>query len=168
MRTAVVTVRPEAQLAEAAQLMKDRQVRHLPAVDEAGRLVGIVTDRDLRQAIFDPAIRERVGKAAEALAELPVREVMTWGVVTVGPDTDLRFAARVMREQKVGALPVVDGGKLVGLVTETDLLAALEEALRRHVQGPRPLATTGEAEESDHGVLAPDLEDFWRNDGAGG
>lgn len=167
MQTTVITVRPEAQLSEAASLMRDHKVRHLPAVDETGRLVGIVTDRDLRQAIFDPGIRARLAEAAEALETLPVREVMTWGVLTVRPDTDLRYAARLMRERKIGALPVVEGGKLVGLVTETDLLAALEEALRSRVGGPSPLALTGEPEEYDRGLPAPVEGDPWRNDGPG-
>lgn len=140
MTPAPVVVRVDSPVAAAADTMRARKIRHLPVVDGDGRLVGIVTDRDLRQAVFDPAIHERLGPAAHALAQLPVREVMTWGVVAVHPDSDVRDAAQLMHQRKIGAVPVVERGRVVGILTESDVLAALIDVLRERLVGVRPLA----------------------------
>ncbi len=129
MTRSPVTVHPDALVKGAADMMRTRKLRHLPVVDRGGRLVGIVTDRDLRQVIFDPAIQARLGRAADALQALAIRDVMTWGVVTVRPETAIRDAAWLMREQRLGALPVVQAGRLVGILTERDVLRAFEETL---------------------------------------
>ena len=126
-----VSIQSDALVQGAAQLMRSRKLRHLPVVDRGGHLVGIVTDRDLRQVIFDPAVQARLGKAADALRTLRIREVMTWGVVTVRPESAIRDAAWLMREQRVGALPVVEHGRLVGILTERDVLRAFEDVLGR-------------------------------------
>ena len=125
----VVTIRADTPVRVAAGLMRTRKVRHLPVVDRGGRPIGIVTDRDLRQVIFDPAIQERLGGEPEALKRLVVSEVMTWGVVTVHRDTDIRAAARLMYERKIGALPVVGGDKVVGSLTESDVVKAFVDVL---------------------------------------
>ncbi|HSE92095.1 MAG TPA: CBS domain-containing protein [Methylomirabilota bacterium] len=129
MTRSPVTIHPDALVKGAADMMRTRKLRHLPVVDRGGRLIGIVTDRDLRQVIFDPAVQARLGRAADALQTLAVRDVMTWGVVTVRPETTVRDAAWLMREQRLGALPVVQAGRLVGILTERDVLRAFEEAL---------------------------------------
>ena len=140
MRQPVVTINAGASVGEATTLMRERGIRHLPVLDPRKRLVGIVTDRDLRQVVLDVAIG-RVGEETERLGDLAVREVMTWGVVTVTPGTDLREAARVMREQRLGALPVVDAaGHVVGILTEHDLLDALQALLRERLVSPTPAA----------------------------
>ena len=129
MTRSPVTVHPDALVKGAADMMRTRKLRHLPVVDRDGRLIGIVTDRDLRQVVFDPAVQARLGRAADALRALPVRDVMTWGVVTVRPETTIRNAAWLMREQRLGSLPVVRAGRLVGILSERDVLRAFEEAL---------------------------------------
>ena len=129
MTRSPVTIQPDALVKGAAAMMRTRKLRHLPVTDRGGHLVGIVTDRDLRQVIFDPAIQARLGRAADALDTLAVRDVMTWGVVTVRPETAIRDAAWLMREQRLGALPVVRSGRLVGILTERDVMRAFEEAL---------------------------------------
>jgi acetoin utilization protein AcuB len=116
------TIRADAMVGTAWKLMRTRKIRHLPVLDDAGRLVGIVTDRDLRQVILDPGIQEQLGNLPRALNLLTIRDVMTWGVVTVSPEADVRQAARVMHEQKIGALPVVERGRVVGILTEVDLV----------------------------------------------
>ncbi len=136
----VITIAADAPAREAGEIMRAEKIRHLPVLDAEGRLAGIVTDRDLRQVIFDPSIRERLGAAADALAGVLVREVMTWGAVTVHPDSDVRDAALLMHELKISALPVVDNGGVVGIVTAHDLVAALVDALRTHVTTARPIA----------------------------
>ena len=125
----VATVRPEASLSAAAVLMRERRVRHLPVVDGVGRLVGILTARDLRQALFAPAVLAGHTDLPALLDTLTVGDVMTRGVVSVRAVTPIRDAARVMYERRCGALPVVEGGRLVGILTETDVLRAFQELL---------------------------------------
>ena len=133
MTRSAATIHSDALVRGAVEMMKKRRIRHLPVVDREGHLVGIVTDRDLRQVVFDPTIQERLGNLGETLCTLTVRDVMTWGVVTVHSETDVRQAARLMREQKIGALPVVDGDRVVGILTETDVLRAFQDVLGKGV-----------------------------------
>ena len=125
MVRALVAVSHDATLATVWSLMRSEHVRHVPVLDAERRLVGIVTDRDVRQAIFDPALLEEPGKLANALDHLRVNEVMTWAVVTMPPGTELREAARIMRERKLGALVVAEHGHVVGMLTATDVIEAL-------------------------------------------
>jgi acetoin utilization protein AcuB len=133
MTRSPATVHSDALVRGVVDMMQKRKIRHLPVVDREGHLVGIVTDRNLRQVIFDPAIQDRLGDLADALNTLTVRDVMTWGVITVRPEAPIREAARVMRERKVGALPVVDGERVIGMLTETDVLRAFQDVLDRGV-----------------------------------
>jgi acetoin utilization protein AcuB len=161
MRQPVITVEPESRVADAVGLMRERAVRHLPVVDGAGRLTGIVTDRDLRQAVFDVALG-RAEPASDSGA-LAVRDVMSWGVVTVAPRTELREAIAVMRERRLGALPVVDAaGHVVGILTERDLLHALETLLRERVVRPRPLRVTAPTVD-ESGTASHVDHDLWRD-----
>jgi acetoin utilization protein AcuB len=125
MVRSLVTVAHDATLATAWRLMRTRQVRHLPVLDADRRLAGIVTDHDLRQVILDPSLQEEPGKLAGALDRLRVNEIMTWGVVTVQAGTELREAARIMYERKLGALPVTAAGRAVGMLTASDVIEAL-------------------------------------------
>ncbi|MBI2199544.1 MAG: CBS domain-containing protein [Candidatus Rokubacteria bacterium] len=129
MTRPALTVRQDATVGVAWKLMRTRKVRHLPVLDAASRLVGIVSDRDLRQVILEPSIQEQLGNLARAFNVLTVKEVMTWGVITVRPDTEIRQAARIMHEQKIGALPVVDRGKLFGMLTGDDLFKAMVQIM---------------------------------------
>jgi len=166
MRRPVTTIAAGARVRDAAGLMREQGIRHLPVLDPGGRLVGIVTDRDLRQVIFDPAIQARLGASTEALEDLTVRDVMTWGVLTARPDSDLREAARVMHERKIGALPVVEGGAVVGMLTERDLLRALREMLRLRVTTVRPIAGPPPGGDPwDDAVPFPAAGDPWVDDG---
>jgi acetoin utilization protein AcuB len=129
MSRRVTTVRPEARLSEAAELMRTRKIRHLPVVDRAGHLVGMVTARDLRQALFAPAVQAETGDVLGLLETLTVGDVMTRSVLSVRAPTSIQDAARLMHERKLGALPVVEGERLIGLLTETDVLRAFQELL---------------------------------------
>ncbi len=130
-----LTIDPEAPLGTAMDVMRTKELRHLPVVDEAGQLVGIITDRDLRQAAFAPAVAEYLSAGAQrsarqlgqALEDLRVRDFMTWVVVTTHPDASLAHAALIMSERRVGSLPVVENGKLVGMLTERDVLQAMSK-----------------------------------------
>jgi acetoin utilization protein AcuB len=125
----VVTIRRSATVQAARTLMTARRIRHLPVVDSDDRLVGIVTDRDLRQVIFDPALHERVAELAQLLAGLTVDRIMTAAVVTVAPGAPIRDAARLMHERRIGALPVIEGVRVVGILTESDVVRAFLELL---------------------------------------
>jgi acetoin utilization protein AcuB len=129
MTRPAATIHADALVRGAVDLMKTRRLRHLPVVDHGGRLVGIITDRDLRQVIFSPALQRRLPNLAEALKTLTVQETMTRGVVTVRPIGEIREAARLMHERKIGALPVVEGDRVVGILTESDVLRALQSVL---------------------------------------
>ncbi len=128
MTRPVIAIRQDATAEAAWKLMKTKGVRHLPVLDARERLVGMVTDRDLRQLILDPRLAG-ASRAAATLAGVPVERVMTVGVISVGPEADLHEAACLMHEKKIGALPVVEDGRVIGMLTEWDLLGALVEML---------------------------------------
>jgi CBS domain-containing protein len=112
---------------EAADLMRSKVVRHLPVVDEAGHVLGILTDRDLRHAAFVPALAEHTGWAPHRVKAPRVRDVMTWSVVTTHADTTLVQAALTMFQRRIGSLPVVADGRLVGILTEQDVFSGLKK-----------------------------------------
>ena len=123
-----VTVRPTTPVLEARRMMLERRVRHL-LVTEHEKLVGIVTDRDIRLNMPSPATTLSVWELNYLLARLTVGEVMTKSVIVVDPQRDAREAAAILLSEKIGALPVLEGETLVGIVTETDFLRAFAEFL---------------------------------------
>ena len=118
-----ITIAPDTPVLEARRVMQTRAIRHLLVV-EHDRLVGIVTDRDIRLNMPSPATTLSVWEVNYLLARLTVREVMTTSVIVVEPDRSAQDAATLLVTEKIGALPVVDGERLVGIVTETDFLRA--------------------------------------------
>jgi len=127
MTTNPITVGPETLVLDARQLMIDKRFRHV-LITDGPKLLGIVTDRDIRLNLPSPATSLSVWEINYLLARLTVASVMTKSLVTVSPRQDTREAARLMLDHKIGALPVVDGGLLVGIITETDLLRAYVKA----------------------------------------
>lgn len=119
----VFTLRVDKKLVIADELMKWAHVRHVPVVDQDGRLVGIVSHRDLLRASIS-SIETRVAAAEKRqhLSSVTVREVMQAQVQTISPDAPVQEAAKLMRERKIGCLPVVADGRLIGIITESDLL----------------------------------------------
>jgi len=124
MNRSVVTGGPSDTWRDAVGRMQGARVRHLPVVDTKGELIGVVTDRDLRHHLFDARVLKEIGTIAvdTLLKAVRVGDVMSSPVVSVGAGDELVEAARLMLEDKVGSLPVVDGGQVVGIITETDLL----------------------------------------------
>jgi acetoin utilization protein AcuB len=114
-------------LRDAVELMRSKLVRHLPVVDQAGHVLGIVTDRDLRHAAFVPALAEQVGWELHRAKAPRVRDVMTWSAVTTHEDTPLVQAALLMFQRRIGSLPVVADGRLVGILTERDVWKGLRK-----------------------------------------
>jgi len=126
MRQALVTVRPDVPAQAAAELMRSRAVRHVLVTDEEGRLVGIVTDRDLRHSAFLPLLARHLAWEERRLRAPRVRDIMTWSVVTIDPDANLARAGLLMFERRIGSLPVTEHGTLVGIVTERDVFDAFQ------------------------------------------
>jgi CBS domain-containing protein len=122
MRTEVATLGPKDKLNVVQDLMKLGRVRHLPVLDD-GRLVGIVSNRDLLEASLSKSLDFDPGSRRTFLSSVEIGEVMAKDVATVGPDTTLAEAARILVGRRIGCLPVVGpDGTMIGLVTETDLL----------------------------------------------
>jgi acetoin utilization protein AcuB len=113
MSTDLVTVRKEASIQEAMALMKGESIRHLPVVDQKMNLVGWITDADLRGVLI-----------ASMLEELTLEDVMIRKPFTIHPEMALEEAARILLDKRVGGLPIVRNGKLVGVITVSDILSA--------------------------------------------
>ncbi len=135
-----VTIAPDVSVSDALRLMHERKVRRLPVLDSHGKLVGIVADQDLLYASPSPVSSLSVWEMHYLLARLKVEEVMTHKVITVEEDTPLEEAARIMADNKIGGLPVLCEGKLVGIVTETDLFKIFLELLGARQPGVRVTA----------------------------
>jgi acetoin utilization protein AcuB len=128
MRTALITVTPDATLAQARDLLHRHRIRHLP-VAEGDHLRGILTDRDIRQASPSSAAGITPDQATAFLAQLRVDQAMVRQPRTVSPYTTIEEAARLMIEHKIGCLPVLEADRLVGIITETDILGVLVDVM---------------------------------------
>ncbi len=118
----VLTVDDELSLAH--DIMSLGRIRHLPVV-EGSKLVGIISQRDLFRASLASVLGDDYDKNREHLKSIKIKEIMVKNVISVSPDMSLQEAGRIMLKEKIGCLPVVEDGKLVGLLTETDLLSFL-------------------------------------------
>ena len=127
MKRDLVTVTAGATVEEAARLLKAHRIHHLPVVEEGDRLVGIVTDTDLRNATLEGMIG--VADSGDSGRPATVGEIMTRELVTLSPGDTLDDAMLVLSRERIGALPVVEGERLVGIVTKADILTALLSTL---------------------------------------
>lgn len=130
MSSEVQAVTPQHSIADALALTRQHRIRHLPVV-EAGNLIGIVTERDLRLAA-PPVWAVNGEEVRAALASKKVGDVMGTHVITVTPETPIEEAAKLLYENKIGCVPVLAGERLVGILTESDLLRALVELFGAH------------------------------------
>jgi acetoin utilization protein AcuB len=129
MTRPVITVHPDLPLHDAFNLLRTEKVRRLPVVDRQGRLVGIVSERDLLHAAPSGATSLSVWEVHYLVSKIAIAEIMTRSVITIGDDTPIEEAARVMVDRKIGGLPVMAGDALVGIITETDLFKVFLELL---------------------------------------
>lgn len=136
MNSDPITVGPQDSFRHAVNLVRQRGIRHLPVVD-GGRLVGIVTDRDIRRASPSPATSLEVHELHYLLEKLKVCDIMTAKVITVTPETPIEEAARLMLHHRIGSLPVLRGSELVGIITETDILRAFVDVMGIHAEQTR-------------------------------
>ncbi len=131
------TITPDTSIQDALRRMQEVHVRRLPVLDKSGKLVGIVAERDLLYASPSPATALSIYEIHYLLAKLTVTEVMKKDVVTIAEDTPVEDAARIMTDRKIGGLPVVRDGLLVGIITETDLFKLFSELLGARKKGVR-------------------------------
>ncbi len=138
MTTPAMTVTPETSFQDALKLMRDHKFRRIPVVDHDGRIVGIVSERDLLHASPSPATSLSVWEVNYLLWKLKVSDIMTHHVVTIAPEAPIEDAAQLMLSRKIGGLPVVDSkGKVLGVITETDIFRAFAELLGSGEKGLR-------------------------------
>ncbi len=157
-----VTIRPEASFFEARSLIHDKGIRHLPVVDQENRLVGIITESDIREAGPSDVATLSVKEMTDLLRTLKVSEFMVpkEKVITITPDTLIEEAIQLMQDNKIGCLPVVDGEKLYGIFTETDALAHLVDIFGSKQKGTRLTV----AVEDKPGAMAGILEVLKKHD----
>jgi acetoin utilization protein AcuB len=132
-----ITIHPETPIDEALKLMRDSKVRRLPVVDKRGKLVGIVAEKDLLYVSPSPATSLSVYELHYLISRIKVQDVMAKDVITATEYTPLEEAARIMADNKIGSLPVMRDGKLVGIITETDLFKIFLELLGAREKGVR-------------------------------
>lgn len=133
----IITVSPKTAMQDALKLMKDEKIRRLPVVDSRGKLIGIVTESDLLQASPSDVTSLNVWELNYMLSKITVEKIMSRDVITVHTDTPLEEAARIMVDSKIGGIPVVKNGDVVGIITETDLFKIFLELLGARESGVR-------------------------------
>lgn len=124
MTAPVITVKPQDNAIDLCHLARKHQIRHFPVV-ENDQLVGIVTDRTIREATTSPRIFQLLLDLLATVDHVRVEDIINPQVITAPPDMPLPEAAKLMQERKIGCLPVVKDGKLIGIVTTSDVLDAL-------------------------------------------
>jgi acetoin utilization protein AcuB len=139
MSSPVITVEPNMPIMEALELMKSKNIRRTPVMKD-GRLVGIISDKDLLNAAPSDATSLSVWELNYLLGKITVGEIMTKRVLTVSDDTPIEEAAYIMASEKIGGLPVMSNGHLVGLITETDLFRIFLELMGAQQDGVRVTA----------------------------
>ena len=132
-----VTISPDASVVEASELMKREKVHRLPVLDKDKKLVGVISEKDILYASPSPASSLSIHEMAYLLSQLTVRKLMTKNPVTVSKDIPVEEAARIMVDQDLSCLPVVEDGRLVGIVSKSDLFKILIELFGARTKGAR-------------------------------
>ena len=133
----VISVSPKMPMQEALKLMRDEKIRRLPVVNERGKMIGIITESDLLHASPSDATSLSVWEMNYMLSKVTVEKIMTREVITTQKDTPLEEAARKMVDNRIGGLPVVMDGEVIGIITETDLFKVFLEMLGARESGVR-------------------------------
>lgn len=156
-----ITITEDTPFQDALKLMRDRRIRRLPVLDHQGKLVGIVAEKDLLYAAPSPATALSIFEVHYHLARLRISQVMHRKVITTTPETTVEEAAQVMADHRIGCLPVMSGGKLVGIITETDIFKTFLEMLGTREHGLRLTLRVPDRK----GVLAAIATEIARLDG---
>lgn len=137
MSRPVISIHPDMPIQDALNLMHKEHLRRLPVVDKRGKLVGIVSERDLLHASPSDATSLSVWELNYLISKITVDRIMTKDVITITEDTPLEEAARLMADGKVGCMPVMHDDEMVGIITETDLFKVFLELLGAREPGVR-------------------------------
>jgi acetoin utilization protein AcuB len=129
MNTYLVTVPPETSIIKAKDIIAEKKINHLLVVDKNGNLVGIVSDRDVKQSWASPATTLSVHELNYLLTQLTVEMIMKKKIITISSGTTIETAALIMQKNRISALPVMEKEKLVGIITTTDVLEVLLRAI---------------------------------------
>ena len=129
MHTHLVTVSPSTTVVKAKEIIAEKKINHLLVVDQKENLIGLVSDRDVKQSWASPATALSVHELNYLLSELTVETIMTKKIITIPPGTTVERAALIMQENRISALPVIDDEKLVGIITTTDVMEVLLQAI---------------------------------------
>ncbi len=128
MTTDVVTATPDMSMMKASKILKEKKIRHLPVVDEAGKLVGMVSDRDIKEASPSKATTLDVHELYYLLSEIKVKDIMTKDPHALSPADTVERVASFFIDKRIGALPVVnDDGSMAGIISDTDLFKVLTD-----------------------------------------
>lgn len=136
MSCPVITIQPETPIMEAHELMRNEHIRRLPVIKRK-QLVGIVSERDILHAEPSDVTSLSIWEEHYLLSKIIVEEIMTRDVITITEDMPIEDAARIMADNKIGGLPILRDGKVVGIITETDLFKILLEMLGARERGIR-------------------------------
>ncbi len=137
MTKPVITISPDTPIQEALAQMRREKIRRFPVVDERGKLVGIVSEKDVLNASPSEATSLSVFEINYLLSKITVQRVMTKDVVTIDEECTIEEAARIMADKKIGSLPVMRSGKMVGIITETSLFNVFLELFGARKPGVR-------------------------------
>jgi acetoin utilization protein AcuB len=129
MHTDLVTVSPDTTIIKAKDIIAKKQINHLLVVDKNEELVGIVSDRDIKQSWASPATTLSTHELNYLLRQLTVEIIMVRKIVTISPSTTIERAASIMQENRISSLPVIEGEKLVGIITTNDVMEVLLRAI---------------------------------------
>ncbi len=136
MKKDLITVTKDERMIVAKKILKDKNIRHLPVVD-GKKLIGLVTNMDIRKAEASPATSLEIRELHYLLDKLTVGEIMTRNVITVSPDVSIEEAAILLHDNKIGCLPVVEDGNLVGIISENDIMEILIDVMGMKEKGSR-------------------------------
>jgi len=129
MHTHLVTVPPDTTIVKARDIIAEKRINHLLVIDQKEELIGLVSDRDVKQSWASPATTLSVHELNYLLTRLTVEMIMVRKIITISPGTTVERAALIMQENRISALPVIDDKKLVGIITTTDVMDVLLRAI---------------------------------------
>lgn len=129
MHTHLVTVPPDTTILKAKDIIAEKRIHHLLVVNQTEDLIGIVSDRDIKQSWASPATTLSVHELNYLLSQLTVEMIMVKKIITISPGTTIERAAHIMQANRISALPVIEAEKLVGIITTTDVMGVLLQAI---------------------------------------
>jgi acetoin utilization protein AcuB len=136
MKRDLVTIGKDERMTTAKKILQEKNIRHLPVVD-GKKLVGLVTNMDIRKAEASPATSLEIRELHYLLDKIKVSEIMTRNVITITPDISVEEATTLLHDNKIGCLPVVEDGNLVGIITENDVMEILINVMGMKEKGSR-------------------------------